>query len=24
VKPVSLQKPLRSLATFIGAGSIET
>ncbi len=23
VKPVSLQKPLRSLATFIGAGSIE-
>jgi uncharacterized protein YcaQ len=23
-KPVSLQKPLRSLATFIGAGSIET
>ncbi|HEX7145311.1 MAG TPA: crosslink repair DNA glycosylase YcaQ family protein, partial [Gaiellaceae bacterium] len=24
VKPVSVQKPLRSLATFIGAGSIET
>jgi uncharacterized protein YcaQ len=24
VKPVSLQKPLRSLATFIGAGSIES
>jgi uncharacterized protein YcaQ len=24
VKPVSLQKPLRSLASFIGAGSIET
>ena len=23
MKPVSLQKPLRSLATFIGAGSIE-
>jgi len=23
VKPVSVQKPLRSLATFIGAGSIE-
>jgi uncharacterized protein YcaQ len=24
VKPVSVQKPLRSLATFLGAGSIET
>jgi uncharacterized protein len=24
VKPVSLQKPLRSLAGFIGAGSIES
>jgi hypothetical protein len=24
VKPVSLQKPLRSLAAFVGAGSIAT